>query len=221
MTVPCQQPRDPNEEKHKIASFSVVNKDNNKEATPCGSYPFSLLCLALLPFTTRTTTTMSTPVVVQGTPVSMPQQATPAGAPSNPEVRGEKQETRCNDIPFAILFYANLVAIIAVAFTYGPDALSVDDDEKDENGNPDRGTREYDGYAYAAVICVFLSILGSIGGLMVMMCIPETLIKAALIFVVIMAGVWMVLLFLSGAMFAGVFGLIFFAISICYARAVW
>lgn len=129
---------------------------------------------------------MSNPVVVQGTPVSTPQQATPAGPPSNAQVRGEKQESRCNDIPFAVLFYANLVAIIAVAFTYGPDALSVDDDEKDDNGDPDDGTREYDGYVYAALICVFLSILGSIGGLMVMMCIPETLIKVSLIFVVIM-----------------------------------
>ena len=32
-------------------------------------------------------TVMSTPIVVQGTPVSMPQQATPAGPPMNPPTR--------------------------------------------------------------------------------------------------------------------------------------
>ena len=128
---------------------------------------------------------MSSPVVVQGTPVTMAQQATPAGPPTNPDVRGSKQETKCNDIPFAVLFYINLFAIVGVAAVYGPDALSEGDDT-------DTSDREYSGYAYAALICVFLSILGSTGGLLVMMCIPATLIKAALIFVVIMAGLWMI-----------------------------
>ena len=158
---------------------------------------------------------MSSPVVVQGTPVSMAQEATPAAPPTNPEIRGEKQETKCNDIPFAILFYANLVAIIAVAATYGPDALQGNDD----TGNDD--DVEYKGYAIAALICAFLSIIGSVLGLLVMMCIPETLIKAALIFVVILAGIWMVMMFAAGSVFGGILGVIFFAVSICYARAVW
>ena len=173
---------------------------------------------------------MSGPVVVQGRPVSAPQQARPANtststAPTNGTTHhGEKQETRCNDIPFAILFYLNVIAIFAVAILTGPDALESngeDNNSSSNNNNDEDMTREYDGLLYAALICVFLSIFGSLGGVGVMMCIPETLIKAALIFVVILAGIWMVALFLSGSIFAGIIGVMFFAISLCYARAVW
>jgi hypothetical protein len=164
---------------------------------------------------------MSSPIVIQGTPVASPQQAQqaqPSRPPSNSPHRGERQESRCNDIAFAILFYVNILAMIGVAALYGPDAL-----EADENATADgdTSTREYDGYVYAALICCFLAIFGSIAGVAVLMCIPETLIKVALIFVVIMAGIWMVLAFLSGSLFGGVIGAIFFAISLCYARAVW
>ena len=173
---------------------------------------------------------MSGPVVVQGRPVSAPQQARPANTtstgttPTNGTTHhGQKQETRCNDIPFAILFYVNVIAIFAVAILTGPDALESngeDNNSSSSNNNEDM-TREYDGLLYAALICVFLSIFGSLGGVGVMMCIPETLIKVALIFVVIMAGIMMLMSFLSGALGGAVLGLIFFAISICYARAVW
>ena len=143
-------------------------------------------------------------------------QATTASAPSrpptNPQTRGERQETRCNDVPFAILFYANLVAMIAVAVIYGPDAL--DDADQDSD-------RDYRGYVYAALICSALGVLASLGGVAVMMCIPETLIKVALIFVVVMSGIFMVMMFLAGAFGGAILGLIFFAISICYARVVW
>lgn len=53
------------------------------------------------------------------------------------------------------------------------------------------------------------------------MAIPETLIKVSLIFVVISSLVWALLSFLSGAIALGVMGLVFFAIGLCYARAVW
>jgi hypothetical protein len=53
------------------------------------------------------------------------------------------------------------------------------------------------------------------------MAIPETLIKVSLIFVVVMSGVWAVLSFLSGSIALGVLGIVFFAIGLCYARAVW
>lgn len=187
---------------------------------------------------------MSAPVVVQGTPVSSPQFANsfqqpqdqqqygggqPTRPPTNPPHRGEKQGSGCKDIPFAILFYVNVAAMIAVAAFFGPDALTTDDDPDGQGGNnndaentaDDSTTREYDGYVYAALICVFLSVMASIAGLGIMMCIPETLIKAALIFVVIMAGIMMLMSILSGAFGPAILGAIFFAISICYARVVW
>jgi hypothetical protein len=194
--------------------------------------------------------TQTTPVVVvQGTPVSdpyggttpattgfanalngqqqqqqYPQQASAAAASafvynpptSNPPGGGEKQATRCRDPFFALLLYVNVAAIIGVAATYGPAAV----DSATPNSSGDN-TNAYYGYVYAAIICAFISFFASAGGVMVMMCIPETLIKVALIFVVIMAGVMMVMSFLSRAIFAGIMGALMFAFSLCYARAVW
>jgi hypothetical protein len=64
--------------------------------------------------------TMSTPVVVQGTPVAAPaqQQHQYNGAATGTEHQPAK--TGCNDPVFALLFYVNLAAIFAVAAIYGP-----------------------------------------------------------------------------------------------------
>jgi hypothetical protein len=128
-----------------------------------------------------------------------------------PDFSGEKQETRCRDPIFALLLYANVAAIAGVAVTYGPGAFD------DTNDN----STEYDGYIYATIICVLASFVFSAGAVLVMMAIPETLIKVSLIFVTVMAGVWCVMSFVSGAIGVGVLGAIFFAVSVCYAWAVW
>ena len=62
-----------------------------------------------------------------------------------------------------------------------------------------------------------------ISGLMlsVMMCIPAFLIKAALIFSVVATLVWAVVAFAAGQWIIGIIGILFFAISICYACCVW
>ena len=156
---------------------------------------------------------MSTPVVVQGTAVqppafgSSPQPISHYGAGAN--VEHEPAKGGCKDPIFAILFYINVAAIAAVAVVYGPSAFS------------DTASFTYDGYIYAAIISGVLSLFFSALGLAVLMAIPETMIKVSLIFVVVMSGVWAVMAFLSGSIFGGVLGLIFFAISVCYARAVW
>lgn len=156
---------------------------------------------------------MSTPVVVQGTVVqppafgSSPQPISNNGAPAN--VDHQPAKGGCKDPLFAILFYINVAAIVAVAVVYGPNAFS------------DTAEFTYEGYLYAAVISAFFSLILSALGLAVLMAIPETMIKVSLIFVVAMSGVWAVMAFLSGSIFAGVLGLIFFALSLCYARAVW
>jgi hypothetical protein len=161
---------------------------------------------------------MPPPIVVQGTAVSNPHAppatanayAAASPAPTNFAGKGETQETRCRDPIFAVLLYANVIAIVAVAFTYGPDAVS-----------SNSSNVEYEGYVIATIISALLSLVLAALGLLILMAIPETLIKVSLIFVVIMAGVWAALAFLSGSVFAGIMGIIFFAISICYARAVW
>jgi len=155
---------------------------------------------------------MSSPIVVQGTAVSSPafgsslQPSTNYGSSNHDH---QPPKGGCKDPFFALLFYVNVVAIFAVAAIYGPDAFS------------DSSAFTYDGYIYAALISAFVSLILSAVGLAVLMAIPETVIKVALIFVVIMAGVWAVMALVSGSILAGIIGLVFFAISLCYARAVW
>lgn len=156
---------------------------------------------------------MSSVVVVQGTAVQQPafgeslEVANVNNGASN--INHEPAKRGCNDPLFALLFYANVAAIVGVAIVYGPDAFA------------DTATFTYEGYVYAALISAVLSLAFSAVGLAVLMAIPETMIKVALIFVVIMSGVWAVMAFISGSIFAGVIGIIFFAIGLCYARAVW
>jgi Plasma-membrane choline transporter len=185
-----------------------------------------------------------TPVVVQGTPVSSyPQSSQPhypqssgingtqmsSGSPSgggSPEEwngHGVKQETRCRDPIFAVLFYINVIAILAVAVVYGPNALenATESTGQDANDNSKTDVSDYTGYMYTMVVCSFLSAILAALSLGVMMAIPETLIKISLIFVIAMGLAVCILAFASGSIFAGVLGAIFFLISLCYARAVW
>ena len=169
---------------------------------------------------------MSTPVVVQGRPVSNPgggdNFGSALGGGSAPPTtvdgitnyadKGVVQEVRCRDPVFALLFYATVAAILVVAIIYGPDALNEDNNTSD---------RDYEGYVYASIIMAFLSFFVSAGGVSILMCIPETLIKVSLIFVVVLAGVWMVMAFLAGSIGLGILGIFFFAISVCYAYCVW
>ena len=156
---------------------------------------------------------MSSPVVVQGTPVGNPYVATATPVqPSNPTTttRGEQQASSCNDPLFAGLLYANVAAILIVAALYGPDAV-----------NDETSTQDFRGYVWTSLVCAVLSFVAAAGAVAVLMCIPETLIKVSLLFVVALSGVWAAMAFLSGAFGAGILGVIFFAISVCYARAVW
>jgi lysylphosphatidylglycerol synthetase-like protein (DUF2156 family) len=159
---------------------------------------------------------MSEPVVVQGTSVETPNWSSPSSASPQPVSYGqggdsehETAKSGCKDPIFALLFYCNIIAIVAVAVVYGPNAF-------DDNTSSD-----YYGYLYAVVITAVISLGFSGIGLLVMMRIPETMIKAALIFVVIVSLVWCILSFLTGNLIGGIIGLVFFAISVFYARAVW
>jgi len=163
---------------------------------------------------------MASPVVVQGTPVNNP--AEPYSSAQNSSDNngtsvehphgGEKQETKCNDPIFAFLFYACIAAIVAVAVVYGPAALQASSSNSNVN---------YEPFVIYVIVVAIISFVVVAGSLAVMMCIPETLIKVSLIFSVVMAGVWAALAFASGQIGIGVIGLIFFAISVCYAYVVW
>jgi hypothetical protein len=119
-----------------------------------------------------------------------------------------------SDPIFAILLYANVAAIVAVAGIYGTAAFSTAvDDSKDGY--------DYTGYVYVVFIIGLVAIILSGVSLPIMMCMPELLIKASLFLMLILSGAMMVMSFLVGNIFGGIIGVIFFLIFMCYARAVW
>lgn len=66
---------------------------------------------------------MTTPVVVQGTAVSAPAQPSGGGG-TETDQQHQPAKTGCNDPIFALLFYGNVGAILAVAAVYGPGSFS-------------------------------------------------------------------------------------------------
>jgi Plasma-membrane choline transporter len=160
--------------------------------------------------------TMGAPVVVQGTPV----QGTVFGisdsnynSPDQSFVRGERQESKCRDPFFAVLFYFNVAAIVITLIIFQNDARKVIDDTSSDGS--------YSGYVYVALICGAFSMLFSALMVILMMRIPSFLIKTSLIFVVLLSFVWAVFGFLTKNIIMGILGLIFFLLGVCYARAVW
>ncbi len=177
---------------------------------------------------------MSTPVVIQGTAVHQPAAMTGLSAAPNHNnnynnnqqqqhngARDDKVESSCNDPIFAVLFYVALIAIIGVAATYGADALENGSTGQGGGGGTSSVNFDYSGYITITIIITFLSFIGAGMGMSLLFCIPQFLIKTALIFTVVMAGAWMAIAFVTGNLFGGVIGAIFFALTLCYARAVW
>lgn len=176
---------------------------------------------------------MSTPVVIQGTPVvHQPTAFTGLSAPDNKNShnnnttnhngsRDDKVESSCNDPIFAVLFYIALIAIIVVAATYGADALQNGTIDGSTNNNSNEVKYDYSGYITITVIITVLSFIGAGLGMSLLFCIPQFLIKTALIFTVVMAGAWCAISFATGNILGGIIGAIFFAITVCYAYAVW
>lgn len=166
---------------------------------------------------------MSTPVVVQGTPVSPPLNnnygdgGTGTGVTESMET--EQQEppktTGCQDPIFAVLFYLNVIAILVVCGTYGREALN----------SSDTGMN-YTELVYGALVFGVASLVFSAGGLLFLMQYPSFMIKAGLIFTGVMALVSCVYIFMMpGDMtYKAIYGslsIIFFLITLCYIRAVW
>jgi Plasma-membrane choline transporter len=175
---------------------------------------------------------MSSPpvVVVQGTPVPQNQAFTgvsnnnhqqhpSSNAASHPDNgnREDKVESSCNDPIFAVLFYIALFFIVGVASTYGVDAVNNSASTSSSNTTQ----YNYSGFVTVTVIITVLSFGGAGLGMSLLFCIPQFLIKAALIFTVVLAGAWCVIAFAFGNLIGGIIGVIFFAITVCYAFAVW
>jgi hypothetical protein len=129
-------------------------------------------------------------------------------SPTFPEQQGQVNNTNgCKDPVFAVLFYVNLIAIIAVAATYGKDVFTSDIGDA------------YIGFVYATVICSLFSLVLSGCALMLVMKFPETMLKASLLFMVFLAGLWVILAFLTAQMVIAIIGFIFLFFIIWYAKS--
>ena len=148
---------------------------------------------------------MSEPVVVQGTAVSTPEGGSGYNTNAS-DMEQHSKQAKCQDPMFAPLFYIDIIAIVAVAGAYGQDALN-------DESNPFQ--EDFQGYYYASIVSAIIGLFLSAGGLQVMMCIPQTLIKAALIFTVVMSLVWMVFSFMTGNALSVIFAILFF-VSLFY-----
>lgn len=176
---------------------------------------------------------MSTPVVVQGTPVSPPQQDygsqdygdnnygggdTGTGVTTSMETdqQPEAKTTGCKDPIFAVLFYLNVIAILVVCATYGRDALN----------SSDAGIN-YTELVYGSLIFGVTSLVFSAGGLGFLMQYPSFMIKAGLIFTGVMALASCVYIFMlpnTSMSYKAIFGglaIVFFLLTLCYIRAAW
>jgi hypothetical protein len=158
---------------------------------------------------------MSTPVVVQGTAVSAPNGGGDdvgyGGPPPADQEQQDPPKTGCNDPLFAILFYVNVIAILVVCSLYGPALF-------DGTANL---SFDYMVAIRAAAVFGVSSLVFSFFGLMLLMQFPSFFIKAGLIFALVVALAYTVLTFINGYIWSGVLGVVFFLLSLCYARAVW
>jgi len=151
-----------------------------------------------------------TPVVVQGTAVEA------GNANQSPNHLGGEEngsKTSCNDPIFAALGYINLIAIAVVAGAFSDKVFTSNED----SGN----VREYDGYIYAFIATSALSGVLSLLGMLFMMSFPTLIIKVALIFSVVMSAIMVVINVILQNYFGVIFSLIYLALVLCYARAVW
>mmetsp|Transcript_25266 Transcript_25266/g.45467 ORF Transcript_25266/g.45467 Transcript_25266/m.45467 type:complete len:502 (-) Transcript_25266:157-1662(-) len=138
--------------------------------------------------------------------------------PDGEWTKGTKQEAKCRDAWAAILFYAQFIAIAVVAGVLGVPALQK---ATDSYQDPSTNNIDYDGLIYASLIAGGFSILFSAISLFVMSMCPKVLIQISLLASLVFSAPIVVSSFLYGNIVGGIFGLLFFALSVCYACMVW
>lgn len=132
--------------------------------------------------------------------------------------KGTKQENSYRDPFFAILYYIHLFGIVIVAFVLGIPSLTANAYAK---GDLSQGSVEVSGIITTAVTAAFFSFFCAALALALMMKFARSVIQCSLIFSVVMSGIVAVAAFATGNVVGGIIGLIFFALSACYAWCVW
>jgi hypothetical protein len=132
---------------------------------------------------------------------------------------GAHQEPLCRDGLFAILWYAQIVIVSTIALTWGRSALKLNEDYKDISiaGN-------YDDAHLIFIISLFAALGASVISsvcLGVMWQFSTYLVQLSLVFSSVNALIVAILSFWAGSVVGGMCGLLFFALSVCYAFMVW
>ncbi|EJK59191.1 hypothetical protein THAOC_20618 [Thalassiosira oceanica] len=158
--------------------------------------------------------------------------------------KGELQPTRCNDAWAAVLFYGNVIAIAAVAGALGVPAIQSYNNSNDHSFGKEvvdggNSNIDYEGIIYGAwgraekpgifgyeirggdrpnldpgVGCIFGRDANSFP-------CPKILIQISVLFSLVLSGLMAAVSFFYGQIWGGIFGIIFFLLSLCYTYYVW
>lgn len=124
----------------------------------------------------------------------------------------QPQQRRCNDVIWAVLFIVQLVVMLAILSS------------NIVSGGYFGGGEAAGGTTGLILFCGAMgsgSVVLSVAAFGFLKSHAESLVKAGLIFSVGFSLAMAVLGFMVGSMMMGIFGLISFAIGVCYAYAVW
>lgn len=140
--------------------------------------------------------------------------------------KGEEQPRSCRDAWAAVLFYGSVIAIAVVAGVLGAPAIQKYNNNEDNDqtfGQEVTGTSvvNYEGILYASLTAGGSSFAFSGLSLFAMSCCPKLLIQVSLLFSLVLSGLMVAVSFYYGQIWAGIFGIIFFLLSLCYAYYVW
>lgn len=144
--------------------------------------------------------------------------------PNRPFTKGEQQPVTCRDAWAAILFYAQMIAVVSVSIIFGIPVLQngvSDASQSDQQGESEDAPADYTGIAYIVSSTAGVAFLLSGVSLFVMTLCPKFLIQFSLLFSLAMSLVICVTAFMYGGVLGGVFGFIIFALSACYTYYVW
>jgi hypothetical protein len=125
-------------------------------------------------------------------------------------VKGDVQPKKFNDVFFSVLFYAHIFALLIVL----PASLNA-------NGGGGNGGGDMSSIIYFVAVCgIFATGLSTVS-LGFMMKHATGLVKLALYFQIATSLAMAILMLMAGGVMMAIFCFLSFAVSICYAYAVW
>jgi len=169
----------------------------------------------------------TTPIVVQGTPVASPENhysklsynnpvSEPGGFDNEPTTINfnnegqaqQQQPEQFRDVVWAVAFVVHLVAMLVVI------SMNISNGE-------DAAAGSFSGIYVLVAIAAVVSIGFSSASIALMMRYPTEMIKLGLVTSAVLMGVMALSFILSGSLFAGIIGLLFFFITLYYVKLVW